>query len=340
MASIEFVLAGMPKAELHMHLEGSLEADLIFELAQRNGVTLRYRNQAELEAAYNFSDLQSFLNIYYAGLAVLQHERDYYDMTWAYLARAHRDAVRHTEVFISPQAHTRRGVAFAAMMDGIIAALDDGRSKLGMTSRLIVGFQRQFPEDDAIETMRLAMPYRDRVAGVGLGGPEVGNPPEKFVRAFAQARAEGWKTMAHAGEEGPAQYVAGTVDLLKVDRVDHGVRCEDDPALVRRLAALQVPLTVCPISNVKLRVFPDLASHNIGRLLRAGVRVTINSDDPSYFGGYMTRNFVDTQAALGLTLDEMFVIARNGFTSAFLAPDERDGYLAEFDAYCRQAASA
>jgi adenine deaminase len=321
----------MPKAELHMHLEGSLEAELLFELAQRNGVPIRYKSAAELRAAYDFKDLQSFLDIYYAGLTVLLKERDFYDMTWAYMQRARAENVVHAEVFISPQAHTRRGVPFAAMFGGIDAALRDARQMLGMTSHLIIGFQRQFSEEDAFATVEQALPYKDRIVGIGLGGPEVGNPPAKFVRVYEHCRSLGWRTVAHAGEEGPAAYVADTIDLLKVDRIDHGVHCDQDPALVKRLAERQIPLTVCPISNVKLRVYPDLKAHNLKKLLDAGVCVTVNSDDPSYFDGYVNRNYSDCQTALGLTSDDIYRLARNSFTAAFLSDEQRRKHLAGLD---------
>jgi adenine deaminase len=326
----------MPKAELHMHLEGSLEADLLFALSRRNGVAIRYKSEDELRAAYNFTNLQSFLDIYYAGLTVLLKEQDFYDMTWAYLERVRADNVVHTEVFISPQAHTRRGIPFADMFNGIDRALRDGEQRLGMTTRLILGIQRQFPEDDAFAMVEQALPYRDRVAGIGLGGPELGNPPGKFARVFQRARDLGWRTVAHAGEEGPAAYVAESVDVLKVDRIDHGVRCDEDPALVARLRELQTPLTVCPISNVKLRVYPDLAAHNLKRLLDAGLCVTVNSDDPSYFDGYVNRNYTGCQEALGLSADEMYRLARNSFTAAFLSDGERRGYLAALDTFWTQ----
>ncbi len=331
MGPLQHLISTMPKAELHMHLEGSIEPDLMFKLAARNGIKLRYESEAALQAAYDFANLQSFLDVYYAGLTVLLQERDFYDMTAAYLVRIHAENVVHTEVFISPQAHTRRGVSFGAMLEGIDAALKDGERRFGMTTRLIVGLQRQWSEDDAFAMIEQAQPYRDRVAGLGLGGPEVGNPPQKFTRVFEHARSLGWKTVAHAGEEGPAAYVADTIDFLKVDRVDHGVRCEEDPALVVRLAERKIPLTVCPISNVKLRVFPDLVAHNLKRLLEAGVCVTINSDDPSYFLGYMNDNYLATQEALSLSREQVHRIARNGFDAAFLDADTRDRYLAMVD---------
>ena len=339
MPPLTALIEKMPKAELHVHLEGSLEPDLMFKLARRNHVALRYASEDELRAAYNFTNLQSFLDIYYVGLAVLRTQQDFYDMTAAYCARVQLDNVVHAEVFISPQAHTRRGISFGDMFQGIDTALRDAERNFKMSTRLLIGIQRQYSEDEAMALVDAALPFQERIAGLGLGGPEVGNPPGKFARVFARARSLGWRLVAHAGEEGPASYVAEAVDVLNVDRIDHGVRCEEDPALVRRLAEMGIPLTVCPISNVKLRVVPDLARHNLARLLRAGVRVTINSDDPSYFDGYMTKNFAATQAALGLTAGEVYVVARNGFLAAFLSDAERGRHLAALDA-CWRAAGA
>ncbi len=327
-------IAAMPKAELHMHLEGSIEADLMFRLARRNNVRLQWESEEAVRAAYKFANLQGFLDMYYAGLTVLLTEADFFDMTWAYLEKVHAENVVHTEVFISPQAHTRRGIAFEAMFEGIWNALKQAESRFGMTTGLILGLQRQWSEEDAFAMLDLARTVGDRIAGIGLGGPELPNPPAKFVNAYARARAEGWKTVAHAGEEGPAAYVADTVDLLKVDRIDHGVRCAEDPALVARLALSRTPLTVCPLSNVALKVFPNLAAHNLKTLLRAGVAVTINSDDPSYFGGYMNENFSATQEALDLTADDMVTIARNGFEASFLPPPVKARHIAALDAYC------
>ena len=326
-------IAGMPKAELHMHLEGSLEADLMFRLARRNKVALKWGSEVELRAAYSFRNLQDFLDVYYAGLTVLLTEADFFDMTWAYLEKVHSENVRHTEVFISPQAHTRRGIAFEAMFEGTWNALKQAESRFDMSTGLIFGIQRQWSEEDALAMFDQVHAVRDRVVGIGLGGPELPNPPSKFVRAFERARACGWKTVAHAGEEGPASYVADTIDLLRVDRVDHGVRCGEDPALVARLAQSRIPLTVCPLSNVELKVFPTLAAHNLKTLLHAGVAVTINSDDPSYFGGYMNENYSATQEALGLSADDVLAIARNGFEAAFLPAQAKARYIAELEAY-------
>ena len=326
-------IAGMPKAELHMHLEGSIEADLMFRLARRNDVRLQWESEGAVRAAYKFANLQGFLDMYYAGLTVLLTEADFFDMTWAYLEKVHAENVVHTEVFISPQAHTRRGIAFEVMFEGIWNALKQAESRFGMTTGLILGLQRQWSEEDAFAMLDQARTVGDRIAGIGMGGPELSNPPTKFVNAYARARAEGWKTVAHAGEEGPASYVADTVDLLKVDRIDHGVRCAEDAALVARLTRSRTPLTVCPLSNVELKVFPNLAAHNLKTLLRAGVAVTINSDDPSYFGGYMNENFSATQEALELTADDIYTIARNGFEAAFLPSAVKARHIAALDAY-------
>ncbi len=326
-------IAGMPKAELHMHLEGSLEADLMFRLARRNKVALKWESEDQLRAAYSFRNLQDFLDVYYAGLTVLLTEADFFDMTWAYLEKVHSENVRHTEVFISPQAHTRRGIAFEAMFEGTWNALKQAETRFGMSTGLIFGIQRQWSEEDALAMFDQVRHVRDHVLGIGLGGPELPNPPAKFVRAFERARAEGWKTVAHAGEEGPASYVADTIDLLRVDRVDHGVRCGEDSALVARLAQSRIPLTVCPLSNVELKVFPTLAAHNLKALLHAGVAVTINSDDPSYFGGYMNENYSATQEALGLSADDVLAIARNGFEAAFLPAQAKARHIAALEAY-------
>jgi adenosine deaminase len=279
-------------------------------------------------AAYAFDSLQDFLNIYWAGLSVLRTEADYHALTAAYLARAHADHVVHSEVFFSPQGHTSRDLKLAPALDGILAAFAEARAMTGLTGGVILVVQRHRTEADALRMIEEAMPWRDRVLGLGLGGPELGNPPQKFARAFAAARALGWHTCAHAGEEGPAAYVADTLDVLQVERIDHGVRCEDDPALVRRLAETRIPLTVCPLSNVKLKVFERLADHNLKRLLEAGLCVTINSDDPPYFGGYVNANYTETAAALGLSAAQQRTIIENGFQAAFLDEPTRARHLA------------
>ena len=315
-----------------MHLEGSLEPETIFAMAARNGLELPYASPDALRAAYRFTDLQSFLDLFYLGLTVLQTGDDFYQMTRAYLDRAAQDNVRHSEVFISPQAHMRRGVAVEAMMENVLRAFDDAKSASGTTGGVIVGIQRQCDETDALDMMAAMTPWRDQIIGLGAGGPERGHRPAKFRRAYARARADlGWRTMIHAGEEGGADFVCEALDALHIDRIDHGVRSEADPDLVRRLAAEGIPLTVCPCSNVKLGVFPSMQAHNIRRLHEAGLCVTVNTDDPAYFGSYMNENYRVIQEALGFTDTELWQLARNGFISAFMAEELRAAYLAELD---------
>ena len=328
------LVTGMPKAELHIHIEGSLEPELIFALAQRNGVALAYDSVEALRAAYAFSDLQSFLDIYYAGASVLLTEQDFYDMTAAYLARAEQDNVRHTEIFFDPQTHTARGVPIATVIDGIWRACEDSPVSTG----LILCFLRHLSEDDALATLDAALPHRARLLGVGLDSSEVGNPPEKFARVFARARALGLHLVAHAGEEGPPAYIESALDILHVERIDHGVRCLDDPALVQRLVREQMALTVCPLSNVKLRVFGEMAGHNLRELLDAGLVATVNSDDPAYFGGYMNANFLAAFDALPLTREHARTLARNSFNASFVDDVRKRAWLAEVDAFFAQAA--
>jgi adenine deaminase len=293
------------------------------QLARRNHLALPWESEGEIRAAYDFRDLQSFLDIYYAGAAVLHTEQDFYDLTWAYLQRAVSDNVRHVEIFFDPQSHTGRGVAFAAVLDGIHRALADGESELDITSRLILCFLRHLSADDAMATLDAALPCKDRIHAVGLDSSEQGHPPSKFVEVFARARAAGFPAVAHAGEEGPPDYILEALDLLEVRRIDHGVRCLEDPALIERLAREQIPLTVCPLSNVKLRVFDTLEQHNLKRLLDSGLCVTVNSDDPAYFGGYIGENYLRTQAALGLGVEDIGALARNAFNASFLSPEEK-----------------
>ncbi|MFB3088164.1 MAG: adenosine deaminase [Acidiferrobacterales bacterium] len=326
-------IKGLPKAELHIHIEGSLEPELMFELAARNNISLPFGSIEEVRKAYNFSDLQSFLNIYYAGAGVLIKEQDFYDMTWAYLKKAHAQNVRHTEIFFDPQTHTNRGVPFETAINGVHAALVDAEHELELSSKLIMCFLRHLSAAAAAETLEQALPFKDWIVAVGLDSAEVGHPPEKFTTVFDRARALGFRTVAHAGEEGPPEYIWQALDLLKVSRIDHGVRCVEDTRLVERLAAEQTPLTVCPLSNVKLRVFDSIEQHNLKELLGLGLCATVNSDDPAYFGGYMTENFLAVQQALALDRDELQRLVRNSFEAAFLDQAERQRFIQELDSY-------
>ncbi len=325
------LLRAMPKAELHVHIEGTLEPELIFALAQRNGVALPYADVEALRRAYAFTNLQSFLDIYYAGASVLLKEQDFFDMAWAYLQRAAADNVVHAEIFFDPQTHTARGVPIDVVIGGLHRACMEAQGRLGVSASLILCFLRHLSEEDAFATLEQALPWRDRFIGVGLDSSEVGHPPEKFARVFARCRELGFHLVAHAGEEGPPEYVWTALDLLRVERVDHGVQSARDPALLARLAADGIPLTVCPLSNLKLRVFPTLAAHNIGRLLEAGLKATINSDDPAYFGGYMNENFLQTFAATGLGAPEAYALARNSFEASFLGQGEKQACMARLD---------
>ena len=325
------LLRAMPKAELHMHIEGSLEPELIFALARRNGVALPYADVEALRRAYAFTDLQSFLDIYYAGASVLLTEHDFHDMAWAYLERAAADHVVHTEMFFDPQTHTARGVPMRTVIDGLHRACVEAREKLGVSASLILCFLRHLSEEDAFATLEDALPLRDRFIGVGLDSSEVGHPPEKFARVFARCRELGLHLVAHAGEEGPPAYVWSALDVLHVERIDHGVQSPKDPELMRRLARDRIPLTVCPLSNLKLCVFPDLAAHNLRELLDAGLVATVNSDDPAYFGGYMNDNFLQTFAATGLTARHAWQLAANSFEGSFIDEAERAGYLRRLD---------
>lgn len=326
-------IAGLPKAELHLHIEGSLEPELMFELAQRNAVAIPFASVEEVRAAYAFSNLQDFLDIYYQGMGVLQTEQDFFDLTAAYLTRAHADAVRHVEIFFDPQGHTTRGVAFETVIAGITRALDDARARSGITSKLILCFLRHLSEADAEATLDEALPFLGRIDGVGLDSSEVGHPPAKFERVFARARGLGLKIVAHAGEEGPPEYVHEALDVLKVDRIDHGNRSLEDPALVARLAAESITLTVCPLSNLKLCVVDDIADHPLKSMLDAGLKATVNSDDPSYFGGYVNANYRAVADALDLSKDELLTLARNSFTGSFLGDADKARHLAAIDAY-------
>jgi adenosine deaminase len=326
----------LPKAELHLHIEGTLEPELMFELARRNGVTLPYASVEDVRRAYVFSDLQSFLDIYYAGCRALLKEQDFYDLTWAYLTRAAGQGVRHAEIFFDPQTHTDRGVPFETVVTGIHRALEDGLARLSITSGLILCFLRHLSEDAAMRTLDEALRYRDLLVAVGLDSSEVGHPPAKFRRVYDRAREVGLLAVAHAGEEGPPEYVWEALDVLEVRRIDHGVRSMEDERLVSRLVEEQIPLTVCPLSNVKLRVFPTLKSHNLRRMLDRGLAVTVNSDDPAYFGGYVADNFQASAAALDLSREQQLQLARNSFAASFLPEAAKRAYLDELDRFAAQ----
>ncbi|ENU17215.1 adenosine deaminase [Acinetobacter lwoffii] len=321
------LIRALPKAELHVHIEGTFEPELMFAIAQRNKIAIPYKSVEEVKQAYNFHNLQSFLDIYYAGAAVLIHEQDFYDLAWAYFEKCAEDRVVHTEMFFDPQTHTDRGVAFSTVINGLQKACDDAKAKLGISSHLIMCFLRHLSEEAAFATLEQALPYKDQIIAVGLDSSEVGHPPSKFERVFAKAREAGFLVVAHAGEEGPAAYVWEALDLLKVNRIDHGVRSEEDLALMQRLIAEKMPLTVCPLSNLKLCVVDDMQQHNIRRLLQQGVHVTVNSDDPSYFGGYMNDNFIAIAEALDLSNEELKQLAINSFEASFITDTEKEQWI-------------
>ena len=310
-------LNGLPKIELHLHIEGTLEPELLFKLAKRNSIQLPFNSVNEVKKAYQFSNLQDFLDIYYQGAEVLLHKQDFYDLTWAYLLMCKQQNVIHVEPFFDPQTHTVRGVPFETIVSGIAEALADGKAKLGITSRLIMCFLRHLSEESAIETLKSSEQFTDVIYGVGLDSAEMGNPPEKFINVFRKAKGMGYKLVAHAGEEGPASYIWSTLDVLNVQRIDHGIRAIDDPDLMLRLIESQMPLTICPLSNVKLRVFDTMASHTILDMLDLGVCVTVNSDDPSYFGGYMTENFLALYDSLELSRDQAIRLINNSIDASF-----------------------
>ncbi|HEY0622166.1 adenosine deaminase [Sphingomonas sp.] len=333
MDDLSAFIAGLPKAELHLHIEGSLEPELMFALAKRNKVAIPFDSVEAVRAAYSFSRLQDFLDIYYAGADVLRTEQDFYDLADAYFARAAADGVVHAEIFFDPQTHTDRGIPFQVVADGLLAAMRDAEGRHGLSSKLILCFLRHLDEDAAFATLKAADPWLDRIEGVGLDSSEVGHPPEKFERVFAAARDLGLKRVAHAGEEGPPDYVWQALDLLKIDRLDHGNRSLEDPALVRRLANEGMTLTVCPLSNHKLCVVDDMANHPLDRMLAHGLNATVNSDDPAYFGGYVADNYRAVAAARGLGKAQLATLARNSFTGSFLSEDAKAAHLARLDAF-------
>lgn len=331
--TLEKFIAGIPKAELHLHIEGTFEPELMFRIADRNNLKLKYSSVEELRAAYNFNNLQEFLDIYYSGANVLIEEQDFYDLTWAYLEKIHSQNVLHTEIFFDPQTHTARGVSFAKVISGIQQALEDGQEKLGISYRLILSFLRHLSEESAFQTLDDALPFKSWIAAVGLDSSEKGHPPVKFERVFARARKEGFLTVAHAGEEGPAAYVRGAVDLLHVSRIDHGNRSLDDPNLVEELAERKIPLTVCPLSNFKLKVVKDMTKHPLKEMLEKKLMVTVNSDDPAYFGGYVNENYVAVAKVLNLSRQQIALLAKNSFKASFLNPNEKQVMLKKVEDY-------
>lgn len=331
--SIEDFIKGIPKAELHLHIEGTFEPELMFEIAKRNNIKIKYQSVEELKKAYNFNNLQDFLDIYYAGAGVLIEERDFYDMTWAYLKKVHPQNVVHTEIFFDPQTHTDRGIKFDTVIKGISGALADGREKLGISSKLIMCFLRHLDEAAAMNTLEAALKYRDLIAAVGLDSSEKGNPPSKFQKVYDKARKEGFLTVAHAGEEGPAEYVREALDLLGVSRVDHGNHSLDDDKLVDELVSRKMPLTVCPLSNLKLKVVNDLSRHPLKKMMEKGLLVTVNSDDPAYFGGYVEENYLAISKALNLSKEDITQLARNSFIGSFLDKEAKDRMIEKVDLY-------
>ncbi|MCS5711309.1 adenosine deaminase [Candidatus Berkiella aquae] len=330
---MEQIIREIPKAELHLHIEGTLEPEMMFSLAQRNNIKLPFKDPEAVRKAYEFTNLQSFLDIYYQGANVLCTEQDFYDLTWAYLERVHADNVCHVEIFFDPQTHTDRGIPFQVAIQGIYSALQDGEKKLGISFKLIPCFLRHLSEESAFNTLEQALPYRDWISAFGLDSGEAGNPPEKFARVFQKVREEGFLTVSHAGEEGPADYIWQALNLVDVKRIDHGVRCVEDAELVAFLREKQIPLTVCPLSNIKLCVFKKMQDHNLKQLLEQGLCVTINSDDPAYFGGYMVDNFLAAQKALDLTAKDIIQLAKNSIHASFIDANKKKQYLTAIEAF-------
>lgn len=331
-------IENIPKAELHLHIEGSLEPELMFALGQRNNIVLPFKSVEEVRNAYQFNNLQSFLDIYYQGANVLIKEPDFYDMTWAYLQKCKEQNIRHTEIFFDPQTHTDRGIPFEVVINGVHQALKDAESSFGMTTGLIMCFLRHLSAEAAMETLEMALPFKDMLIGVGLDSSERGHPPEKFTAVFERALNEGLLTVAHAGEEGPPKYIWSALDQLKVSRIDHGVRCEEDDALVQRLIDEQMALTVCPLSNTALKVYENMSDHNLIRLLNRGLCITVNSDDPAYFGGYMNENLIAIQNAFNLKQETLYQLMKNGFSASFLGNEQKQKHIAALDAFMSSTA--
>ena len=327
MSKIIELIKKIPKAELHLHIEGSLEPELMFEMAKRNKIEISFKSVDEIRLAYNFHDLQSFLDIYYQGNKVLIKEQDFFDLTWAYMLKCRKESIVHTEIFFDPQAHTNRGIEFGLVINGIHKALLKAEKELGISSKIIMCFLRHLDEESAFKTLDQALTYKSKIIGVGLDSSEVGHPPSKFERVFKKAMKEGFLTVAHAGEEGPPEYIWEALDLLKVKRIDHGVQCLKDEKLVQKLRDEQIPLTVCPLSNIKLCVFKKLEDHNLKKLLDKGLMVIVNSDDPAYFGGYLNTNLIECQKALNLSMEDVKKLATNSFKSSFLSEDEKKKWI-------------
>ncbi len=326
-------IAGLPKAELHLHIEGTFEPELMFKIAERNGITLPYESVEGLHKAYDFSELQDFLDIYYQGMNVLRTEQDFYDLTWAYLEKVSKETVRHVEIFFDPQGHVDRGVTFVTALNGIHSALMEGKKQFDISFGIIMCFLRHLDEGDAFKTLELALPHKDKIIGVGLDSSEMGHPPSKFERVFAKAKEEGFHIVAHAGEEGPPEYIYEALDLLKVERIDHGNTSMRDPDLVKRLVKEEISLTVCPLSNTKLCVVDDMNNHPLPAMLDAGLKVMLNSDDPAYFGGYLNENYEAVSEILGNNRDTLALLARNSFNAAFISDEDKQHLLNEIDAY-------
>ncbi len=332
-AEMKEFIEGIPKAELHLHIEGSFEPELMFEIAQRNKQSIKYNSVEEVRQAYNFGNLQDFLDIYYAGAGVLLYEQDFYDLTWAYLERAKTNNIKHTEIMFDPQTHTDRGVEFNTVFNGIYRALKDGEEKLGITFKIIFSFLRHLSEDAGFEIYEYLLDHKDKIDAIGLDSSEVGNPPSKFERIYKRAKADGFFLTAHAGEEGPAEYVWEALDILHVDRIDHGNHSLDDEKLVERLVEEQIALTVCPLSNLKLRVVKDMKEHPLKTMLEKGLFVTVNSDDPAYFGGYVNDNFIAVAEALDLTKEDIYTLAKNSFLASNISDEEKERYVKLVDDY-------
>ena len=337
--SIEDFITGVPKAELHLHIEGTFEPELMFEIAGRNNVRLKYKSIEEIRDAYKFSNLQDFLDIYYQGAGILTEEEDFYDLTWAYLEKAASQNILHSEIFFDPQTHTERGIKFSTVVNGIYKALADAGQRLGISTGLIMCFLRDLDESAAMQTLEKALDYRDRIIGVGLDSAEIGNPPSKFREVFNRARDAGFLTVAHGGEEGPAEYVWEALELLKVSRIDHGNHCLDDDKLAEELIRRKIPLTVCPLSNLRLKVIDSMERHPLRRMMDRGLLVTVNSDDPAYFGGYINENYLAVARALNLTSEDIYRLAKNSFEASFLKQSEKDKMLARLQEYMKKGIS-